>query len=170
MRGNVIFYSKNNHFLDCQLLVYPIQYELYSCRYWGGNLVLGFLKKWMHTPKQEPTNAVDYKTMEIDVVIKCFVSDKDKPFRVIFKVEKQGSFFSKDIFVKNVDIKTPYELVYNFSTLGMNYEELKKYESTDHAEYSFATLEEAKKVKDTTVDYIRFLIREHQQETLAKIS
>ncbi|OPH48479.1 hypothetical protein BC351_08400 [Paenibacillus ferrarius] len=132
--------------------------------------MLGFLKRWMRTPKQEPMNAVDYKTMEIDVVIKCFVSDKDKPFRVIFKVEKQGSFFSKDIFVKNVDHKTPYELVNNFSTLGMNYEELKKYESTDHAEYSFATLEEAKKVKETTVEYIRFLIREHQQETLSKIS
>ncbi|MEC0232570.1 hypothetical protein [Paenibacillus alba] len=132
--------------------------------------MLGFLKRWMHTPKQEPMNAVDYKTMEIDVVIKCFVSDKDKPFRVIFKVEKQGSFFSKDIFVKNVDHKTSYELVNNFSTLGMNYEELKKYESTDHAEYSFATLEEAKKVKETTVEYIRFLIREHQQETLSKIS
>ncbi|MDD9269750.1 hypothetical protein ACFPES_22105 [Paenibacillus sp. GCM10023248] len=136
--------------------------------------MLGFLKRWMHSPKhapkQEPTNAVDYKTMEIDVVIKCFVSDKDKPFRVIFKVEKQGSFFTRDIFVQNVDAKTPYELVYNFSALGMNYEELKRFGSTDYAEYSFATLEEAKKVKDTTVDYIRFLIREHQQETLAKIS
>ncbi|TXK76753.1 hypothetical protein [Paenibacillus sp. N3.4] len=132
--------------------------------------MLGLLKRWMHTPKQEPSVAVDYKTMEIDVVIKCFVSDKDKPFRVIFKVDKQGSFFSKDIFVKNVDPKTTYELVNNFSTLGMNYEELKKYGSTDHAEYSFATLEEAKKVKDTTVEYIRFLIREHQQETLARIS
>lgn len=133
--------------------------------------MLGILKKWMtNKPKQEPMHTVDYKTMEIDVVIKCFVSDKDKPFRVIFKVEKQGSFFSKDIFVKNVDMKTSYELVHNFSTLGMNNEELKKYESTDYAEYSFATLEEAKKVKDTTVDYIRFLIREHQQELLAKIS
>ncbi|MZQ86108.1 hypothetical protein GQF01_28820 [Paenibacillus sp. 5J-6] len=136
--------------------------------------MLGFLKRWMyspkHMPKQDPANAVDYKTMEIDVVIKCFVSDKDRPFRVIFKVEKQGSFFSKDIFVQNVDAKTPYELVHNFSTLGMNYEELKKYGSTDYAEYSFATLEEAKKVKDTTVEYIRFLIREHQQETLAQIS
>lgn len=140
--------------------------------------MLGFLKRWMHspvltpkhTPNQEPTNAVDYQTMEIDVVIKCFVSDKDKPFRVIFRVEKQGSFFSKDIFVQNVDAKTPYELIHNFSTLGMNYEELKKYGSADYAEYSFATLEEAKKVKDTTVEYIRFLIREHQQETLARIS
>ncbi|MFD0693744.1 hypothetical protein ACFQZT_06530 [Paenibacillus sp. GCM10027628] len=134
--------------------------------------MLGLFKKWLNKPasQQESTKSADYKTMEIDVVIKCFVSDKDRPFRVIFKVEKQGSFFTKDIFVKNVDAKTPYELVNNFSTLGMNYEELKKYEGTDHAEYSFATLEEAKKVKDTTVDYIRFLIREHQQEAVAKIS
>lgn len=132
--------------------------------------MLGILKRWMQKPKQEPLNTEDYKRMEIDVVIKCFVSDKEKPFRVIFKVEKQGSFFSKDIFVKNVDIKTSYELVHNYSTLGMNNEELKKYESTDYAEYSFATLEEAKKVKDTTVEYIRFLIREHQQESVAKIS
>ncbi|WNR45942.1 hypothetical protein [Paenibacillus roseipurpureus] len=124
----------------------------------------------MHKPKQEPVHTADYKTMEIDVTIKCFVSDKDKPFRVTFKVEKQGSFFSKDIFVKHVDQKTPYELVHNFSTLGMNHDELMKYGSTDHAEYSFATLEEAKRVKDTTVGYIRFLIREHQQESLAKIS
>lgn len=132
--------------------------------------MLGILKRWMQKPKQAPLNTEDYKRMEIDVVIKCFVSDKEKPFRVIFKVEKQGSFFSKDIFVKNVDIKTSYELVHNYSTLGMNNEELKKYESTDYAEYSFATLEEAKKVKDTTVEYIRFLIREHQQESVAKIS
>jgi hypothetical protein len=136
----------------------------------GEKTLLGLFKKWSRTPKQEPAKSVDYKTMEIDVVIKCFVSDKEKPFRVIFKVEKQGSFFSKDIFVKNVDAKTSYELVHNFSTLGMNNEELKKYEATDHAEYSFATLEEAKKVKDTTVAYIRFLIREHHQEALAKIS
>ncbi|MEW9700002.1 hypothetical protein [Paenibacillus sp. SI8] len=132
--------------------------------------MLGFLKKWKRMPKQVPAQPVDYKTMEIDVVIKCFVSDKDKPFRVIFKVEKQGSFFSKDIFVKHADANTPYELVHNFSTLGMGYEELKKYGSTDHAEYSFATLEEAKKAKDTTVSYIKFLIREHHQEALAKIS
>ncbi|NEW04610.1 hypothetical protein GK047_01045 [Paenibacillus sp. SYP-B3998] len=132
--------------------------------------MLGLFKKWLRTPKQEPAKSVDYKTMEVDVVIKCFVSDKEKPFRVIFKVEKQGSFFSKDIFVENVDAKTAYELAHNFSTLGMNYEELKRYGSIDHAEYSFATLEEAKKVKDTTVDYIRFLLREHQQETLAQIS
>ncbi|MGG1515893.1 hypothetical protein ABE504_10800 [Paenibacillus oryzisoli] len=134
-------------------------------------MLLKKLKQWMHKkPKQEPANTLDYKTMEIDVVIKCFVSDKDRPFRVIFKVEKQGSFFTKDIFVKQVDAKTPYELVNNYSALGMNYEELKKYGSTDHAEYAFATLEEARKVKETTVEYIRFLIREHQNESLSKIS
>ncbi|MFC5447140.1 hypothetical protein [Paenibacillus aestuarii] len=135
--------------------------------------MLGLLKKWLQqTPaaKQEPVKTEDYRSMEIDVVIKCFVSDKEKPFRVIFKVEKQGSFFTKDIFIKHVDDRTAMELVHNYSTLGMGPEELKKYGGTDHAEYSFATLEEAKKVKDTTVGYIRFLIREHHQEAVAKIS
>ncbi|UJF31886.1 hypothetical protein [Paenibacillus hexagrammi] len=112
----------------------------------------------------------DYKTLEIDVVIKCFVSDKDRPFRVIFKVDKQGSFFTKDIFVKHVDANTQYELMSNFSVLGMNMEDLQRYGATDHAEYSFITLEEAKKAKETTVEYVRFLIREHKQVSLAKIS
>lgn len=132
------------------------------------------LLKKLFQPAKQPTlqtdKQADYTAMEIDVVIKCFVSEKDKPFRVIFKVEKQGSFFTKDIFVKNADAYTAYELSYNFSTLGMGYEELRKYEGSDYAEYSFATLEEAKKVKETTVQYIRFLIREHQQEVTAKIS
>jgi hypothetical protein len=132
--------------------------------------MLGLIAKIFNKPKQIEKPAAEYTTMEIDVVIKCVVSDKDKPFRVVFKVIQQGSFFSRDIFIKNVEEKTQFELFYNFSTLGMGFDELKKYESTDKAEYSFRTLEEARKVKDTTVQYIRFLIHEHEQQTIEKIS
>jgi glucan biosynthesis protein len=131
--------------------------------------MFGFIAKLFKAIKQVDKPQT-YALMEIDVVTKCVVSAKDKPFRVTFQVVHQGSFFSKDIFVKMVDDKTQYELFYNFSTLGMGAEELKKYGGTDHAEYAFRTLEEAKKVKETTVQYIKFLIQEHQLQSLEKIS
>lgn len=124
----------------------------------------------LFTQTKQADKPNDYKKMEIDVVIKYVVSAKEKPFRVIFQVIQQGSFFSRDIFVKQVDDRTQYELFYNFSTLGMSFEELSKYGGTDYAEYRFNTLEEAKKVKETTVQYIRFLINEHQQQSIEKIS
>uniref|UniRef100_A0A4Y8Q0E9 Uncharacterized protein n=1 Tax=Paenibacillus athensensis TaxID=1967502 RepID=A0A4Y8Q0E9_9BACL len=139
-------------------------------------VVLKLFQKLFHAwsrlsrTEQATNSGASYKAMEIEVVIKCFVSDYEKPFRVIFKVLRQGSFFTKHIFIQPDNAKSHHELFYNYSALGMSPEELKKYGATDHAEYRFATIEEARKVKETTAQYIRFLIREHQQEQVAKIS
>ncbi len=126
--------------------------------------MFSMVKKWLRRNPKTKASEPDYHMMEIDVVIKSCVSDQDNPFCVIFDVVKQGSFFTKDIFIKHVDERSRIELFYNYSTLGMNAEELNRFGGTDHAEYSFNTLEEAKKVKETTVQYIRYLIKEHQLE------
>ncbi|KIL39161.1 hypothetical protein SD70_21660 [Gordoniibacillus kamchatkensis] len=123
------------------------------------------------TDKEQPhkeKEPKEYRKLEIEATIKCYVSDIDRPFRLHMKVLDKGSFFTKDIFIKNADERARYELFYNYSTLGMGMEELERYGATDDAEYCFATLEEAKKVKEATAQYIRFLSREHQESVKSK--
>ncbi|MFC0213970.1 hypothetical protein ACFFK0_16185 [Paenibacillus chartarius] len=112
-------------------------------------------------PLQKPPEA--YKQLEIEATIKCYVSDPDRPFRLHLKVLNKGSFFTKDIFIENAGERARYELFFNYSALGMGAEELERYGATDTAEYCFSSLEEAKKVKEATVQYIRFLCKEHQE-------
>jgi hypothetical protein len=127
-------------------------------------MILNLLKKWLRPALKDGASKSNYNVLEIDVAIKCFVSDKDKPFSVNFEVVNQGSFFTRNIFIENVDERIRSEFFYNYSALGMNTEELQKYGATDHAEYRFKTLEEAKKAKETTVQYIRYLMKEHRLE------
>lgn len=113
--------------------------------------------------------AEPYKQLEIEATIKCYTSDPVHPFRLHLKVVHKGSFFTKDIFIREAGDRARFELFFNYSALGMNEEELARYGATDCAEYGFASLEETKKVKEATVQYIRFLCREHQ-ESVQKIS
>lgn len=119
-------------------------------------------------PHKEQKGPKEYRKLEIEATITCNISDIERPFRLHLKVLEKGSFFTKDIFIKNADERARYELFYNYSTLGMGMEELDRYGATDTAEYSFATLEEAKKVKEATAQYIRFLSREHQETVKSK--
>lgn len=105
----------------------------------------------------------EYRKLEIEATIKCNASDLERPFRLHLKVLDKGSFFTSDIFIEHADERIRCELFYNYSTLGMSGEELERCGATDDAEYGFATLEEAKKAKEATVQYIRFLCGEHQE-------
>jgi hypothetical protein len=116
-------------------------------------------------PRKQPD---EYRNLEIEATIKCYVSDAERPFRLCLKVLQKGSFFTKDIFIKNADERARCELLFNYSALGMSMEELERYGATDTAEYSFATLEEAKRVKEATVQYVRFLCREHRESVQGK--
>lgn len=104
-----------------------------------------------------------YKNMEIEAVIKRAPSIAGTSYTLELIVLDQGSFFTKDIFVQHVDDTSRTELFYNYSALGMNKEELQRFGAAHKGMYRFQTLEEAKKAKDTTIQYIRFLIREHEQ-------
>jgi hypothetical protein len=130
------------------------------------NMIRKLLYKWINGAGKQ---AEPYKHLEIEATIKCYVSDPVQPFRLHLKVVNKGSFFTKDIFILTAGDRARYELFFNYSALGMTEEELARYGATDCAEYGFATLEEAKKVKEATVQYIRFLCREHQ-EAAHKIS
>jgi hypothetical protein len=130
--------------------------------------MLAKLWKAFNNRRKISKQAGAYKHLEIEATIKCYVSDPDKPFRLHLKVLNKGSFFTKDIFIANADEKARYELFFNYSALGMSSDELARYGATDTAEYSFTTLVEAKKVKEATVQYIRFLCREHQETVQGK--
>ncbi|WP_248925205.1 hypothetical protein [Paenibacillus hamazuiensis] len=128
------------------------------------------LKSLFHkqTQKRQPE---PYKMMEIEATIKHAASGLGTYYTLVLEVIDQGSFFTKDIFIRNVEDKTKLELFYNYSALGMNLDDLHRYGSTHKAEYHFDSLEEARKAKETTIGYVRFLIREHQQvHQSAKIS
>jgi hypothetical protein len=128
-------------------------------------MLLHKIKQLLGKYKENPTYT-PYETMEIEAVIKHSAGG----YCLEFNVLNQGSFFTRDIFIQNVDDKARLELFYNYSALGMNHEDLQKFGATHKAAYRFHSLEDAKKAKETTIQYIRFLIKEHQQIYQSKIS
>ncbi|TBL79993.1 hypothetical protein [Paenibacillus thalictri] len=121
-------------------------------------MLLNTIKKIL-SKQRIPAQAESYKTMEIEATVKV----TPRGYCLAFEVLDQGSFFTKDIFVNHVEELSRLELFYNYSALGMNMDELQKYGATHKVVYAFDSYEDAKKAKDTTIQYIRFLITEHQQ-------